>query len=132
MAREAYVALIGLPEVVGKLDGIADLRTSLGKPLRESLDLLRKVQTTYPPKRPNQKYIRTFKLQRSWRVGIDTNGLGGRVRSNRPDYNKWVQNFPTQAGVHRGRWNNTIQQTAQNKQAEVVRAFNAHLEKLVK
>ena len=132
MARESYVALIGLPEVVGKLDGIADLRTSLNKPLRESLDLLHKVQTTYPKKREGQKYVRTFKLQRSWKSMIDTHVIGGRVRSNRPDYNKWVQNLPTQAGVHRGRWNNTIQQTAQNKQAEVVRAFNAHLEKLVK
>jgi hypothetical protein len=129
---DKYVQLIGLPAVVDKLNGIGDLRTSLRKPLRESLDLLHKVQTTYPPKRPNQKYVRTFKLQRSWQTTNDAGGIGGRVRSNRPDYNKWVQNFPTQAGVHRGRWNNTIQQTGQNKQAEVIRIFNAHLEKLVR
>lgn len=27
-----------------------------------------RVATTYPPERPNQRYVRTFKLQRSWKL----------------------------------------------------------------
>jgi hypothetical protein len=129
---DKYVQLIGLPEVLEKFEGVADLKKALAKPLNRSLAMLKKELQTYPPKRPNQKYVRTFKLKRSWHFRSNDNKLGGRVRSTNVSYNIYVQNFPTQAGVHRGRWNNTIQQTAQNKQAEVVRIFNAHLETLVR
>lgn len=127
----AYVELVNLDEVVKKIGDIADLKTALAKPLSDSLKLLHKDLTTYPMP-PKPTYRRTFRLQRSWRMIIDTNGLGGKVRSSGVPYNKWVQNLPTQAWMHVGFWNNTIQQTGQGKQAQVVKIFDAHLDKLVR
>ncbi len=70
--------------------------------------LLRDV-TDYPPERPNQRYIRTRTLARSWsRLPVTGSGLALRsgVGSNEniAPYNRDVQSAEDQKPIHRGRW----------------------------
>jgi hypothetical protein len=80
----------------------------------------------YPPERPNQRYIRTGTLNRSWSRRIEGSGLSirGIVGSNgaMAPYNRLVQDRQHQSRVHRGRWQ-TIQDVAEQEQNTVVRMF---------
>jgi hypothetical protein len=69
----------------------------------------------YPPKLPNQKYIRTYKLKQGWKVGyskINANTFAVTV-SNDTDYTSFVvgsldinlsEAVKFQASIHRNRW----------------------------
>lgn len=69
----------------------------------------------YPPERPNQKYVRTYKLRRGWKVSIkriDANSFA-LVVSNATEYTSFVVGSLAQtesaaasfqAAVHRNRW----------------------------
>lgn len=56
----------------------------------------------YPPERPGQKYVRTWRLKLGW--------LGRRIKpavwslENRTPYAGWVVDQRFQAWMHRGRW----------------------------
>lgn len=80
----------------------------------------------YPPTRPNQKYIRTGTLGRSWFSRTEGSGLNitGRVFSagNIAPYNRIVQDRQHQGRLFRGRWQ-TIQDVAEQEQNTVVRMF---------
>ncbi len=87
-------------------------REAFGDIREPLLDTLR----VYPPKLPNQKYVRTFKLRRGWKAfiqPISPNSFAV-VVSNDTDYTSFVvgslaQAVSTaaqfQADIHRGRWN---------------------------
>lgn len=80
----------------------------------------------YPPERPNQKYIRTKTLDRSWSKRIEGSGLSirGIVGSNSAmaPYNRVVQDRTRQSRIHRGRWQ-TIQDVAEQSESTVQRMF---------
>lgn len=60
---------------------------------------------TYPPERPNQRYIRTYTLQAGWTIEA-SGSIGYRIR-NQVGYTEYVVGsaYGTgQAPVHVGRW----------------------------
>ena len=69
----------------------------------------------YPPERPNQKYVRTFRLKRGWKAGIVSLGVDrfGFFISNNVEYTVYVVGSLAQAesvaarfqaDVHKNRW----------------------------
>lgn len=69
-------------------------------------------KTAYPPKRPNQKYIRTGRLANSWRVGANQYGI--EIQNKASYKGKFYANYVVgpeygpigqrQAWMHKGRW----------------------------
>lgn len=56
----------GIEVATQRISALADLR-GLDSELEGAGDDIAKVARVYPPERPNQRYIRTFTLQRGWR-----------------------------------------------------------------
>jgi hypothetical protein len=56
---------------------------------------------TYPPRLPNQKYIRTFNLKRNWQYTVYSPRHA--ELNNLAAYAGWVEGVE-QAAVHQGRW----------------------------
>ena len=78
-----------------------------------ALDNARTILKVYPPKLPNQRYIRTGWLGRSWRIasaraaGAWTLANNARQPRATASYSKWVvgnARGAQQAGIHRNRW----------------------------
>ena len=59
--------------------------------------------TTKPPKLPNQKYKRTFRLKNSWGVR-EIEPYRGVAASQGVKYAPYVMDKERQAGIHAGRW----------------------------
>ena len=100
----------------------------IGKVQNEAQDLLK----TYPPRR---NYVRTYKLQASWRkMSVQATGsmIVGRVRSSGVRYNIFVQDKKRQAAVHRGYWNNTTDDVVEKIRPSAVKFFNNELRKLTR
>lgn len=80
----------------------------------------------YPQERPNQAYIRTHTLEKSWsrRITGSSMSIRGIVGSNSAmaPYNRLVQSRRDQAAVHRGRWQ-TIEDVAEDSTPTVQRFF---------
>ena len=66
----------------------------------------------YPPPPPGSKYVRTFKLQNSWRMS-PISGVGtirasvysnGTANAGYGDYAPYVMGATKQASIHQGRW----------------------------
>ena len=124
------VQIDGMDELLAKMKKLGKTAEAVHPAFNKSLALLKKDLQTYPPPK---KYKRTFKLMRSWRFASPPKGGSvGRVRSQGVSYNKYVQNLPTQAWMHRGYWNNTIQQVAQKRKVDVLRIFDKVLDEAVK
>ena len=110
-------------------------QTAFKKTREPLLDELR----IYPPKLPNQKYIRTFKLRRGWKVFIQRINPKSFaiVVSNNVDYTSFVVGSLAiaesvadsfQADIHRGRWKlATI--TVQEQFHEFLIEYDKQLEK---
>lgn len=54
-----------------------------------------------PPKRPNQRYVRTGKFASSW--GVDRRGVARYTIRNSQGYSGWVAG-KQQAWIHKNRW----------------------------
>ena len=84
----------------------------------------------YPQERPNQAYIRTHTLEKSWSRRIEGSGLTirGIVGSNgaMAPYNRLVQSRRDQAEIHRGRWS-SVEDIAEESQPTVQRFFEDRL-----
>lgn len=94
--------------------------------LTDSSTLFLAQMKRYPPPRPNQGYIRTGTLGRSWSVRPITRTSSGwsvLIGSNgaMAPYNRAVQDRDRQARVHRGRW--LTAQTAVEQSASQVQRF---------
>jgi hypothetical protein len=127
---DATVQIEGMEPLLAKMKALGKTAEAVHPAFNKALAVLKKDLQTYPPPK---KYVRTFKLMRSWRSqSPPKGGTTGRVRSQGVGYNQYVQNLPTQAGVHRGHWNNTIQQVAQKRQVDVLRIFDKALDEAVK
>lgn len=98
--------------------------------MREATALLRKEARVYPPKLPNQKYVRTFRLRRGWKV-TRAEAEGGEVANVDVPYNIYVQDAKTQATIHRGRWS-TDESLATANQTKIVEIFNKAVDKALK
>lgn len=68
-------------------------------------DRVKKRLAKYPPERPKQRYRRTGRLGNAWTVTTRLTGNGATLTaSNDTPYAKWVQDKPSQAWMHQGRW----------------------------
>lgn len=102
------VSIEGLQKFVKKVGiatGNANLKPALSKSMDKILSLLKK----YPPPLPNQRYVRTGNLGRSWQSRVTSVGsnqfsstMRGEVR-NSMRYASFVQGS-NQANIHKGRW----------------------------
>jgi len=112
---------VDVSEAVKKLDP-AKMEEYLTKAVDGAADLVRADIRTYPPPPPQSTYVRTGILGGSWTKKIERIQYGVRaiIGTDTP-YAKWVQNAPTQAWMHRGRWQ-TVQSVAE-KQAQAVKRF---------
>ena len=78
----------------------------------------------YPPERPNQRYVRTGNLARSWTSKIlssqaTSKALKFLVLLNRATYARYVVDKARQAWMHRGRWWTAQDALDENRQALV-------------
>jgi hypothetical protein len=128
----ASVTLGGYQAAMNKMGTLEDVKKwatpIIGKVQGDAENLL----TTYPPRR---NYVRTFKLQASWRkMSVQATGkmIVGRVRSSGVRYNIFVQDKKRQAAVHRGYWNNTTDDVVEKIRPSAVKFFNNELRKLTR
>ena len=121
-SRETRLMLLRAP---GRID------RALRAAMEDSTTLLLREQQTYPPQRTGSTYKRTNTLRRSWsrRIRQDGSELVGEVGSNEhiAPYNRYVQDQTQQAEIHRGRWSNTVQETARRNSATIQRYFDRRL-----
>lgn len=121
------IEVTGLDILLNKVKGLEDLDNLLRRPVDEGLDILYEAIREYPPPPPNSTYIRTFNLQNSWRKqNILREDILGRIFSDHPNYNKYVQSRPDQAQVHQGRW-----QTVEDVGEDNAEKFNEVLDDAV-
>jgi len=107
----------------------------INRALRAGMDdatiLLLREQQTYPPQRTGSSYVRTDVLKGSWSRTVETQGntVVGEVGSNHDmaPHNREVQDADHQARIHRGRWTNTVQETARRNERTVQRYFDRRL-----
>ncbi len=88
--------------------GLHNLRAEIPKIGKARLyEAMRRIVTkmqVYPPKRPGQKYRRTFRFQKAWRIKASENGYvieNGMPYAKYPVGNAYGQG---QAWMHVGRW----------------------------
>lgn len=85
----------------------------------------------YPAPRPQQSYVRTRTLGRSWsRRPIVKISYGWRAvvgsNGNMAPYNRYVQDRDRQARIHRGRWR-TAQTVAEQSTSQIQRFADARI-----
>ncbi len=103
-------------DIVQFADDFARLSKKIGQRAFKKIEIpLLDELRFYPPERPNQRYVRTYRLQRGWKAGIVQLGVNsfGLVVSNDTDYTAFVVGSLAQAisaaarfqaDVHRNRW----------------------------
>lgn len=121
----AGVEITGLVELIDTIDDARALtgQQEIRKANKKVASLLHGRAYTYPAPRPNQKYVRTYKLKFSWeRKTPHKRSYMAGVESNTPDYNKWVMAEQTQASIHEGRWW-TVEQIADDNADRIVEIY---------
>lgn len=96
------IELIGNVELAARLDP-ARLESVISQALPGMGADVQRMAQVYPPELPNQRYRRTFALRGSWRQRR-AGPTELHVESAGVVYAPWVQGAPTQARIHRGRW----------------------------
>ena len=121
-SRETRLMLLRAPQRIDR---------ALRAAMEDSTTLLLREQQTYPPQRTGSTYVRQNILRKSWSRDIQHEGstLVGIVGSNEhiAPYNRYVQDQTQQAEIHRGRWSNTVQETARRNSATIQRYFDRRL-----
>ncbi len=94
--------------------GLQDLAAEVPKigrqQVRNTLERIKRVMGIYPPERPGQDYVRTFKLRRGWKIesaGPSGYKISNRARFRGRSYVKYVVGTAAgtmQAWMHKGRW----------------------------
>ena len=131
-----------IDDIVDFIDVFPDIAFKIGK---ESFEIIREplldTLRIYPPELPNQKYIRTFKLRRGWKAGIqriDHNRFAI-VVSNDVEYTSFVVGSLSealalavsfQADIHRGRWE-LATLTVQHQFDDFLRIYEGKMGKLL-
>lgn len=107
------------------------INRALRSAMDDSTKLLLRELKTYPPQRRGSTYKRTQTLKNSWHRITTTEGntLVGEVVSSgvAESYNYLVQDQTRQARIHRGRWTNTVQETARRNERTIQRYFDRRL-----
>ncbi len=106
------------------------IQVAMNRAMTDATVLLLRRMKEYPPPRPQQRYVRTNTLKRSWSREVVWRGadVTGRVGSNSDmaPYNREVQDSETQGEPFRGRWQ-TVQSVARDEQQTIGRMFNERI-----
>ena len=102
---ESNVGLVrqGLEDLQGEIPKIGRRR------MYDAMVRITSKMKKYPPERPNQRYVRTFKFRNSWSVNRTDAGYVIKNSASRKgrEYGHWVVGNAygtTQAWMHQGRW----------------------------
>jgi hypothetical protein len=82
----------------------------------------------YPPERPGQRYVRTFKFRDSWRTERSTETRW--IIRNLQDYSEYVAQQGEQAWMHIGRWW-TVEAVVQEDLPELMTALSSRYQQLM-
>lgn len=127
----AAVTVRGADELRAKLQAAGKaIAPTFGAAMKDATALLRKEARVYPPKLPNQKYVRTFRLRRGWKVQ-KADHTGGEVVNVDVPYNIYVQGEGRQAGIHQGRWS-TEKSIADTNAEKIIKMFEKAVAKALK
>jgi len=115
----------GYNRVRNALRGLASKRKDVSSPI--IAEWLKKLRATlksekYPPKLPNQKYIRTGNLANRW--AVQDNAI-----INRAKYAGYVVGKGTQAEIHQGRWW-TMQDVVNRESPKLVKSLSERYEEI--
>ena len=101
-------------------------------PMAQAIGILNNEMKQYPPPPPNSTYDRTGLLGRNWSKRVYVTGIDvvGEARNN-TSYGQFVQNAPTIATIHAGRWT-TIQEAQRNNEDEILEIFKDWTDTLLK
>lgn len=126
------ITVKGLDTLVRKLDGIAQMQSTLEPPMQRAVLRLQRDMADYPPARPGSSYVRTGTLGRRWTTKVDrlANGVRGRVGNN-TKYAPFVQSKQFQRPLFKGRWQ-TDEQVLQRNLPAIEKDFNDAVEKAIK
>jgi len=129
----ASLEIKGMDEVLRKLGTIERVQDRLEPVAQREIRRVRTRAQVYPPTLPNQRYVRTFRLQRGWADNVQrvSNGLIATASNRNVAYNIWVQGHGTQAAIHRNRWE-TNRQILDAETPAIVRAFNDEIQRIIK
>ena len=99
------ISIDGVDKLSAKLGRIERVQDVLEPVARRRIRAMRDRARIYPPRLPNQRYVRTYTLRGGWNDSVQrvSNGIVARAE-NKVGYSPWVQGYGTQAGIHRGRW----------------------------
>lgn len=129
-----------LDSLVMRIHAVKDFNKVIRPLIQEWQDTSLAVAQKYPPPPPASKYVRTFKLMRSWRRStIVTNASqvrasvysDGSADAGYGDYAPYVMGENRQASVHRGRWK-TDADIAKETTIDVSRKIRAAAVRVVK
>ena len=98
---EAYIDPKDLAEFYICMENLDPAKVLEGE-WRPFLVSLKRELRTYPPKLPNQKYVRTFNLKQNWQYAV-LSPTSAEV-SNAATYAGWVQGVDQNIEFHKGRW----------------------------
>lgn len=110
------IKITGLEPLMNKLNKLDRLEPVLRPVLKRGQDKIQRAAKKYPAPPPGSKYVRTFKLQRSWRQKPPQFMSGGfraevfsdgSAKTKYGEYAPFVMDAHRQARVHRGRWQTT-------------------------
>jgi hypothetical protein len=131
------VKIVGLEPLLKKLDRLGKLPQTLRPVIGQQQTMIQKKLQHYPPELPNQKYVRTEKLKRSWVTRPPTFTRGGiraiifsdgTARTKHGEYAPLVMDARRQMQIHRGRWQ-TTKSVAEDVAPGVNRAIKAAVDK---
>lgn len=127
----ATVTVRGADELRARLQAAEKaIAPTFGAAMKDATALLRKEAQVYPEKLQCQKYVRTFRLRRGWKVRR-ADHTGGEVANVDVPYNIYVQGEGRQAGIHQGRWS-TEKSIADTNAEKIIKMFEKAVSKALK
>lgn len=125
---------VNIPKSLYKKLDPAEYTRALQRGMSDATKIVMAEAQVYPPRRPNQKYIRTGNLRRSWnnrKIRITATGVEGLVYSSeaKAPYNAYVQHPRYQAWMHRGRWQ-TTDDVARKNHKQIAKAFEDQIKRV--
>jgi len=103
------IQIQGLTALYAKLENLSRIEETL-RPWGERTLKKAKEETDYtqskPPRRPGQKYVRTFQLRGGWvdKIFITRNGITAERRNSGTPYGPFVMGRTAQTSIFSGRW----------------------------
>ena len=131
------ISITGMDATLRKLARLGKLESTLGPVLTRNQHMIQKKLQKYPPPPPGSKYVRTYKLRRSWTVQAPIFGgshfralvyADGSAKTRYGPYDFRVMDAKRQAWMHKGRWH-TTDSVAKEVTADVLKDVQRAIDK---